>query len=121
MDDEIYMVSDKAGNSLNLEVRDRDKLKKDKFAIYSFQYNNAQSYILPSNHFDVRYKKEDVVRAIHLHNEGLSLFQVKDYLWQHEGVKVSRETIREWCNKFSIFLKSDKWNLSKNKRTDSLR
>ncbi len=59
MDDEIYMVSDKAGNSLNLEVRDRDKLKKDKFAIYSFQYNNAQSYILPSNHFDVRYKKED--------------------------------------------------------------
>ena len=53
----------------------------------------------------MRYNKKDIVRAIHLHNEGLSLFQVKDHLWQHDGVKVSREAIREWCNKYSIFLK----------------
>ena len=53
----------------------------------------------------MRYKKENIVRAIHLHNEGLSLFQVKDHLWQHDGIKVSRETIREWCNKYSLFLK----------------
>ena len=53
----------------------------------------------------MRHKKKDIARAIHLHNEGLSLFQVKDHLWQHDGVRVSRETIREWKNKYSIFLK----------------
>ena len=56
----------------------------------------------------MRYNKKHIVRAIHLHNEGLSLFQVKDHLWQHDGVKVSREAVREWCKKYSLFLKSDK-------------
>jgi transposase-like protein len=56
----------------------------------------------------MRYKKEYIVKAIHLHNEGLSLFQVQDYLWQHEGVKVTRQAVGNWCNKYSIFLKSDK-------------
>jgi len=46
-----------------------------------------------------------IVKAIHLHNEGLSLFQVQDYLWQHEGVKVTRQAVGYWCNKYSIFLK----------------
>ena len=54
----------------------------------------------------MRYKKEVIVRAIHLHNKGLSLFDVKDHLFQHDGIKVSREAIREWCKKYSIFLKS---------------
>jgi len=53
----------------------------------------------------MRYKKEIIVKAIHLHNEGLSLFQVQDYLWQHEGVKVTRQAVGYWCNKYSIFLK----------------
>lgn len=56
----------------------------------------------------MRYKKEDIVRAVHLHNEGLSLFQVKDHLWQHDGVKVTRQGVGYWCRKYSIFLKSDK-------------
>lgn len=56
----------------------------------------------------MRYDKKEITRAIHLHNEGLSLFQVKDHLWQHDGVKVSREAIRERCNKYSVFLKSGK-------------
>ena len=56
----------------------------------------------------MRYNKKHIVRAIHLHNEGLSLFQVKDHLWQHDGVNVSREAVREWCNKYSVFLKSVK-------------
>ena len=56
----------------------------------------------------MRHKKEDIVRAIHLHNEGLSLFQVKDYLWQHEGVGITRQTVGDWTKKYSIFLKSSK-------------
>jgi transposase-like protein len=53
----------------------------------------------------MRYNKKDIARAIHLHNKGLSLFDVKDHLWQHDGVKVSRESIREWIKKYSVFLK----------------
>ena len=56
----------------------------------------------------MNFNKKDIVRAVHLHNEGLSLFQVKDHLWQHDGIKVSREAVREWCNKYSVFLKSNK-------------
>ena len=56
----------------------------------------------------MRNNKKIIVKAIHLHNEGLSLFQVQDYLWQHEGVKVTRQAVGYWCNKYSIFLKSDK-------------
>ena len=53
----------------------------------------------------MKYNKKDIVRAIHLHNEGLSLFQVQDYLWQHDGVKVTRQAVGYWCNKYSVFLK----------------
>jgi|SRR3989344_2443598 len=53
----------------------------------------------------MRHDKKIIARAIHMHNDGLSLFQVKNHLWQHDGVKVSRETVREWCDKYSVFLK----------------
>ena len=53
----------------------------------------------------MRNNKKIIVKAIHLHNEGLSLFQVKDFLWQHEGVKVTRKTISDWHKKYSVFLK----------------
>ena len=56
----------------------------------------------------MRNKKEIIVRAIHLHNEGLSLFQIQDHLWQHDGVKVTRQGVGYWCRKYSVFLKSDK-------------
>ena len=63
------------------------------------------TFVNPDGFERMRHNKKIVSKAIHLHNEGLSLFQVKDHLWQHDGVKVSRETIREWCNKYSLFLK----------------
>lgn len=56
----------------------------------------------------MRNKKEIIVRAIHLHNEGLSLFQIQDHLWQHDGVKVTRQGVGYWCRKYSVFLKSNK-------------
>ena len=55
----------------------------------------------------MRHKPEDIVRAIHLHNNRLSLFYTKDHLWQHDGVKVTKRTISQWTKKYSAFLKSD--------------
>ncbi len=74
-----------------------------------FLCNKCNSTFIKKDGFErMRYKKKDIARAIHLHNEGVSLFQVKDYLWQHEGVKVTRKTISEWVKKYSLFLKSSK-------------
>lgn len=71
--------------------------------------NKCEFTFMKNDGFEkMRYKKEIIVKAIHLHNEGLSLFQVKDYLWQHEGIKVTRQAVGNWCNKYSIFLKSHK-------------
>lgn len=74
-----------------------------------YQCNNCEFTFTKKDGFEkMRYKKEIIVSAIHLHNEGLSLFQVQDHLWQHDGVKISRQGIGYWCRKYSIFLKSNK-------------
>ena len=53
----------------------------------------------------MRHNKKIISRAIHLHNDGLSLFQVKDHLWQHDGIKITRKTVSDWGKKYSLFLK----------------
>ena len=53
----------------------------------------------------MRHNKKIISRAIHMHNDGLSLYQVQNHLWQHDGIKVTRKTISDWSKKSSIFLK----------------
>ncbi len=48
-----------------------------------------------------RYNKEHIVEAVSLYQSGLSLSKVKDHMWQHHGVKVSRWMILLWCRHFS--------------------
>jgi len=63
------------------------------------------TFVKPDGFERMRHNKKIVSRAIHLHNEGLSLFQVKDHLWQHDRIKVTRKTISDWGKKYSLFLK----------------
>lgn len=79
-----------------------------------------KQFVEPDGFERMRNKKEDIVRAIHLHNKGLSLFDAKDHLWQHDRVKVSRETIRKWCVKYSVFLKSGRFTRAKVARKTAL-
>jgi len=68
--------------------------------------NKCKNNFIKKDGFErMRHNKKIISRAIHMHNDGLSLFQVQNHLWQHDGVRVSRETVREWCDKYSIFLK----------------
>ena len=64
----------------------------------------------------MRHKKEDIVRAVSLHSDGLSLLRTKDHIWQHDGVKVTKRTISQWTKKYSAFLKSDSKIRAKTKR-----
>ena len=55
-----------------------------------------------------------------MHNDGLSLFQVKNRLYQYDNVKVSGEAIRLWTKKYSAFLKSDNKTRTRVKRKTAL-
>ena len=54
----------------------------------------------------MRFKPKIITRAIHMCNDGMSLFKVKTHLWQYDKVKVTRATISRWTKKYSHFLKS---------------
>ena len=74
-----------------------------------FLCNKCKSLFIKKDGFErMRNKKRIIAKAIHLHNDGLSLFQVQNYLDQHEETKVTRRTISQWIKKYSLFLKSDK-------------
>jgi hypothetical protein len=53
--DAFYTITDLAGNSLKLDVREVDFNKIDRFRIYSIQYNNDPLIKLADNHFNVTY------------------------------------------------------------------
>ena len=71
-----------------------------------FQCIKCERWFVKKDGFErMRHDKKIIARAIHMHNDGLSLFQVQNHLWQHDGVKVTRKTINDWTKKYSVFLK----------------
>ena len=72
-----------------------------------YRCNECRSTFVEPDGFErMRHNKEDVVRAVHMHNDGMSLFKTQYHLWQHDAVKVTRKTISDWTKKYSNFLKS---------------
>lgn len=47
-----------------------------------------------------RFQKEHIVRAVSLHQSGLSLGKVKEHMLEHHGVEVSRWMISLWCRDY---------------------
>ena len=74
-----------------------------------YQCCECKTWFVKPNGFErMRHKPKTIVRAIHMHQDGMSLSKVQNHLWQHDGVKVSIEAISKWVKKYSIFLKSAK-------------
>jgi len=72
-----------------------------------YRCNSCRSKFVEPDGFErMRHKKQDIVRAVHQYNDGLSLFKVQYHLYQHDNVKISRESIRLWDKRFGVFLKS---------------
>lgn len=91
----------KSSKILKQGYRNNSTGKKQKF-----QCINCEKWFVKKDGFErMRHDKKVIVRAIHMHNDGLSLFQVQNHLWQHDGVKVTRKTISDWTKKYSVFLK----------------
>lgn len=84
---------------------------------------NCEHWFVEPDGFErMRHKPEDIVRAVSLRNDGLSLLRTQDHIYQHDGVKATRRTISEWTKKYSNFLKSDTFtSQTKAKRKAALR
>jgi transposase-like protein len=82
--------------------RHNDSGNKQKY----FCHNCKKWFVEDDGFKRMRHKPKDIVRAVHQYNDGLSLFNVKNHLWQHDAVKVSIWTISKWHKKYELFLKS---------------
>ena len=67
-----------------------------------------------------RFQKAHIVEAVSLYKSGLSLGKVKDYLWQHHGVKVSRWMILLWSRDYSMMINKFIETLNETKRKKPL-
>ena len=73
-----------------------------------YRCNDCKSiFVEPDGFARMRFHKEKIVRAIHMHEDGLSLSKVQNHLWQHDKVKVTRWTISVWVKKYSLFFKTN--------------
>lgn len=73
-----------------------------------YRCNTCRSVFVEPNGFEgMRHKPKHIVRAVHMYNDGMSLFNIQNHLWQHDGVKVTLWAISKWHKKYSVFLKSD--------------
>ena len=101
------MISFGCPNCHGTDIVKRGKRYNKSEAKQLYRCNECRSTFVEPDGFErMRHKKENIVRAIHMHNEGMSLFKTQDHLWQHDSVKVTRKTISDWTKKYSNFLKS---------------
>jgi len=92
----------------NLDVVMRGKRYNKTGVKQLYRCNECRSIFVEPDGFErMRHKKEDIVRAIHMHNDGLSLYKTQYHLWQHDGIQVTRKTISDWTKKYGLFLKSN--------------
>jgi transposase-like protein len=81
-----------------------------------------RQFVEPDGFERMRHSPEIIARAVHQHEDGFSLSKVKNHLYQHDDVNISRWTISKWKKKFGIFLKSDEFrNSARYQRKNSLR
>jgi len=73
----------------------------------SYFCNNCRRQFVETDGFErMRNRPKVIVRAIHMHEDGMSLSKVQNHLWQYDNIKITRWTISQWTKKYSVFLKS---------------
>jgi transposase-like protein len=71
-----------------------------------YQCTSCNTWFVEDDGFKrMRHTPEIIVRAVHQHEDGLSLSKVQNHLWQHDNVKITRWTISKWKTKYADFLK----------------
>ncbi len=71
-----------------------------------YQCLNCKIWFVNNNGFKrMRHDPTIITKAIHMHKDGMSLFNVANHLWQYDGVKVTPMTVSNWGAKYGSFLK----------------
>jgi transposase-like protein len=66
-----------------------------------FKCNLCNRRFTPDNgYLKMKTEPEIVVEAMDLWQKGLSLAKIQDHLYTHHNVKISKEGIRGWVNKY---------------------
>lgn len=101
------MVSFSCPNCHASDIVKRGKRYNKTMVKQLYRCNGCHSIFVEPDGFErMRFNKEKIVRAVHMHEDGMSLSKVQNHLWQHDNIKVTRWAISEWTKKYSIFLKS---------------
>jgi len=76
-----------------------------------YQCRECGKYFVEDDGFKgMHFKPEIIARAVQLHMDGLSLSKVRNHLYQHYGVRVSRWSICKWEKKYSETIKKTRPN-----------
>ena len=81
-------------------------IRKNKYTVkQQYWCNRCRKYFIEHDGFEgMTYPKEIIVKALHLHVEGLSLSKLREYIWQHEGYYLYDSTILYWEKKYAEML-----------------
>jgi transposase-like protein len=101
------MVSFTCPKCKTFDIVKRGKRYNESGTKQLYRCNECRSTFVEPDGFErMRHHPKDIVRAIHMHNDGMSLFNTRNHLWQHDGIKVTRKSISNLTKKYSNFLKS---------------
>ena len=88
------------------EVVKNGKRRRNVRIKQSYFCNNCRRQFVEADGFErMRNRPKVIVRAIHMHEDGMSLSKVQNHLWQYDNIKITRWTISQWTKKYSVFLK----------------
>jgi pimeloyl-ACP methyl ester carboxylesterase len=96
--DAFYMITDLAGNSLKLDVRERDNEKQDRFKIYSLQYNDGPIKILADNYFNITYngkRQKQNVKEQNFESRGIVRIRIQYDAKKNKSTIIIREDRKE--------------------------
>lgn len=70
-----------------------------------YECKDCNRYFVERDGFEGRhYPKQVILQALHLYVQGLSLNDIRDFLWQHQGYKPAESTILDWVRHYSKLL-----------------
>tara|TARA_Y100000310_G_scaffold89566_1_gene86674 strand:- start:837 stop:1136 length:300 start_codon:yes stop_codon:yes gene_type:complete len=99
-------VTIKCPNCKSEKIIKRGLRKNKSGAKQKYRCSKCDQWFVDDNGFKrMRHDPTIITKAIHMHKDGMSLFNVANHLWQYDGVRVTPMTISNWGVKYGSFLK----------------
>ena len=81
------------------------KLKRKYQTRQGYRCKDCKRFFVERDGFEGKhYPKEVILQVLHLFVQGLSLANIRDFMWQHHGYKPADSTILDWVKHYSKLL-----------------